>query len=49
VFKGDKTTLEAPDMVDLELATKKAAPRFELERNTISSPLSTIYGVANAK
>ena len=30
VFKGVKATLEAPDMVDLELATKKAAPRFEL-------------------
>ena len=31
VFKGVKTTLEAPDMVGSELATKKAAPRFELD------------------
>ena len=30
VFKGVKTTLEAPDMVDSKLATKEAAPRFEL-------------------
>ena len=30
VLKGVKTTQEAPDMVDSELATEKAAPRFEL-------------------
>jgi hypothetical protein len=49
VLKGVKTTLEAPDMVDLELATKKAAPRFELGKITIFSVFSTIYGVKCAK
>ena len=30
VFKGVNTTLEAPQMLDSELDTKKAAPSFEL-------------------